>query len=191
MRTPAAMSETRNKGCPSWLKLDWSTCSLRRFIRFSMATEDSDGQGCKGGQDRDVMLSPLLLEELRAHWRRLRQKVHLVISRQPLAQRRSPHRYQDSLPRLRRSGSLRQDQETCLSPRAPPPLRPIRFLLTAFSNTTPHTLLSALSTHPGVASEKALTSSARNRRAPNGDNTSPSGLREPGSVRGLYMKFFV
>jgi len=30
------------------------------------------------------------------------------------------------------------------------------FLLTAFSNATPHTLLSALSTHPGVASEKAL-----------------------------------
>ena len=32
------------------------------------------------------------------------------------------------------------------------------FLLTAFSNATPHTFLSALSTHPGVASEKALAS---------------------------------
>ena len=32
------------------------------------------------------------------------------------------------------------------------------FLLTAFSNATPHTFFSALSTHPGVASEKALAS---------------------------------
>src|SRR5712692_4313305 len=31
-------------------------------------------QGGKGRQDRDVMLSPGLLEELRAHWRRLRKK---------------------------------------------------------------------------------------------------------------------
>src|SRR5947207_4092556 len=31
-------------------------------------------QDGKGGQDRDVMLSPILLEELRGHWRRLRKK---------------------------------------------------------------------------------------------------------------------
>ena len=31
-------------------------------------------QGGKGRQDRDVMLSPVLLNELRAHWRRLRRK---------------------------------------------------------------------------------------------------------------------
>jgi site-specific recombinase XerD len=31
-------------------------------------------QGGKGRQDRDVMLSPGLLEELRAHWRRLRKR---------------------------------------------------------------------------------------------------------------------
>src|SRR5437879_10410015 len=31
-------------------------------------------QDGKGHQDRDVMLSPILLEELRAHWRRLRKK---------------------------------------------------------------------------------------------------------------------
>ena len=31
-------------------------------------------QGGKGRQDRDVMLSPVLLEELRAHWQRLRKR---------------------------------------------------------------------------------------------------------------------
>jgi len=31
-------------------------------------------QGGKGRQDRDVMLSPVLLDELRSHWRRLRKK---------------------------------------------------------------------------------------------------------------------
>jgi integrase/recombinase XerD len=31
-------------------------------------------QGGKGRQDRDVMLSPVRLDELRAHWRRLRKK---------------------------------------------------------------------------------------------------------------------
>jgi integrase len=31
-------------------------------------------QGGKGRQDRDVMPSPMLLEELRAHWRRFRKK---------------------------------------------------------------------------------------------------------------------
>jgi integrase/recombinase XerD len=31
-------------------------------------------QGGKGRQDRDGMLSPVLLDELRAHWRRLRKK---------------------------------------------------------------------------------------------------------------------
>ena len=38
------------------------------------------------------------------------------------------------------------------------------FLLTAFSNATPRTSLSALSTHPGVASEKALASLGNNRQ---------------------------
>ena len=45
-------------------------------------------QGGKGRKDRDVMLSPKLLEELREHWRRLRRKTkYLAVSRQPLAHR--------------------------------------------------------------------------------------------------------
>ncbi|MCU1299682.1 MAG: Mobile element protein [Acidobacteriaceae bacterium] len=31
-------------------------------------------QGGKGRQGRDLMLSPILLDELRAHWRRLQKK---------------------------------------------------------------------------------------------------------------------
>jgi integrase/recombinase XerD len=58
-------------------------------------------QGGKGRQDRDVMLSPVLLDELRAHWRRLRKKGQcLAISRQSLAQRRSAHRHQNPASRL-------------------------------------------------------------------------------------------
>jgi len=33
-----------------------------------------NGDPARGRQDRDVMLSPVLLEELRAHWRRLRKR---------------------------------------------------------------------------------------------------------------------
>ena len=43
-------------------------------------------QGGKGRKDRDVMLSPVLLDELRAHWRR--------------AHWRSAHRHQNAPPRL-------------------------------------------------------------------------------------------
>ena len=51
----------------------------RQLTRLKVSDIDSRRmvvhiQGGKGGQDRDVMLSPALLEELRAHWRRLRKK---------------------------------------------------------------------------------------------------------------------
>ena len=42
-------------------------------------------QGGKGRKDRDVMLSPKLLEELRAHWHRLPSKAQrLAVPWQPL-----------------------------------------------------------------------------------------------------------
>jgi integrase/recombinase XerD len=44
-------------------------------------------QGGKGRKDRDVMLSPKLLEVLREHWRGLRHKPSAWLSRQPLAYR--------------------------------------------------------------------------------------------------------
>ncbi len=54
---------------------------LRNAELTRLKTSDVDSrrmvihvQGGKGRQDRDVMLSPILLDELRTHWRRLRRK---------------------------------------------------------------------------------------------------------------------
>jgi integrase/recombinase XerD len=54
---------------------------LRRTELARLKVSDIDSQrmvihvcGGKGGQDRDVMLSPKLLDELRRHWRRLPRK---------------------------------------------------------------------------------------------------------------------
>src|SRR5882724_6688042 len=57
-------------------------------------------QDGKGRQDRDVMLSPVLLEEPRA-LAAVAQKIHcLAVSRESLAQRRSAHGYQNPAPCL-------------------------------------------------------------------------------------------
>ena len=52
---------------------------LRRAARLRVSDIDSQRmeihvRGGKGRRDRDVMLSPMLLAELRQHWRRLRSK---------------------------------------------------------------------------------------------------------------------
>jgi integrase/recombinase XerD len=54
-------------------------------------------RGGKGRQDRDVMLSPTLLEALREHWRGLKRKPRLAIPRRALAHRQSSHHSQDSV----------------------------------------------------------------------------------------------
>jgi integrase len=58
-------------------------------------------QGGKGRQNRDVMLSPVLLEELRAHWRRLRKKAVWLFPGNPWHSGDHPIDEQDTLPRLR------------------------------------------------------------------------------------------
>jgi integrase len=54
---------------------------VRRAELARLKVSDIDGQrmvihvrGGKGRKDRDVMLSPMLLDELRQHWRRLRRR---------------------------------------------------------------------------------------------------------------------
>jgi integrase len=54
---------------------------LRRAELARLKVSDVDSQrmvihvqGGKGRKDRDVLLSPTLLDELRRHWRRLRRK---------------------------------------------------------------------------------------------------------------------
>jgi integrase len=66
-------------------------------------------QGGKGRKDRDVMLSPNLLEVLREHWRQpAAQTRRLAVSRQPLAHRRSSDFPQGHLVGLQRSGPARR-----------------------------------------------------------------------------------
>jgi site-specific recombinase XerD len=57
-------------------------------------------QGGKGRQDRDVMLSPVLLDELRTHWRRLRRKSIWLLPGNRWHSGDQPNRYQNPAPRL-------------------------------------------------------------------------------------------
>ena len=78
---------------------------LRRAELARLKVTDIDSQrmvvhvqGGKGRKDRDVMLSPKLLEELRKHWRRLRAKTKRVaVSGQPQPSRRSADYHESGL----------------------------------------------------------------------------------------------
>ena len=75
--------------------------------------------GGKGRKDRDVMLSPKLLEELRRHWRRLRRKTSdgwlFPGNRWHI---RSPDQHKSAIPRLPRSREARGPQPRYPSPHA-------------------------------------------------------------------------
>ena len=76
-------------------------------------------QGGKGRKDRDVMLSPKLLEELREHWHRLRRKPRVwLFPGNPRPLRRSPHRYQNRLAYLPASRPASGPPEKCSSAHA-------------------------------------------------------------------------
>jgi integrase len=88
---------------------------LRRAELAQLKVSDIDSErmvihvkGGKGHKDREVMLSPKLLDELRLHWRNLRRKPeNVAVPGQPVAHGRASHRYQSGLARLPGSGRTR------------------------------------------------------------------------------------
>ena len=69
-------------------------------------------QGGKGRKDRDVMLSPVLLEALREHWRRLKPKTWLFPGSR-CAYGPASHYFQGDLARLPPGGLTRGSPQTC------------------------------------------------------------------------------
>src|SRR4051812_20657598 len=84
---------------------------LRRAELSHLKVSDIDSErmvihvkGGKGHKDREVMLSPKLLDELRLYWRSLRRKPRTwLFPRQPLAHRRAPDGYKSGMVRVPRS----------------------------------------------------------------------------------------
>ena len=80
-------------------------------------------RGGKGRQDRDVMLSPTLLEALREYWWAQAQTHMLVIPRRPLAHRPSSHHPQGSVASLPKGCPARRLAESGPSPHSAPLFR--------------------------------------------------------------------
>ena len=69
----------------------------------------------KGGRDRDVLLTPKLLETLREYWRWMKPQTYLFPGySQQLAGRRTHYR-EDCLDRRRRGRETCRHHQTCLS----------------------------------------------------------------------------
>jgi integrase len=79
---PQRMHDARAIGIRCrWTKMTLYATGVRNAELTRLKVSDVDSkrmvihiQGGKGRRDRDVLLSPKLLEELRAHWHRLRRK---------------------------------------------------------------------------------------------------------------------
>jgi hypothetical protein len=81
-------------------------------------------RGGKGRKDRDVMLSPKLLDELRQHWQRLpKKKERLALSRPEKSLRGSAHRHENGLACLSRSRQAGRHPQKPTSTHAAPLLR--------------------------------------------------------------------
>ena len=104
---------------------------VRRAELTHLKVTDIDSQrmvihvrGGKGRKDRDVMLSPKLLDELRQHWQRLPEKTErLALSRPEKSLRGSADRHENGLACLSRSREAGRHPQKPTSPHAAPLLR--------------------------------------------------------------------
>jgi integrase len=115
-------------------------------------------QNGKGGKDRDIVLSPHLLDELRPLSPTGPQTFRLAVPWRPLAYRRLPHQRQGRLARLPGSRPARRCQQAAPSAHASPLLR---------------------HTSAGRRRRLAYHSTAPRPRRPAGDDDLPPSLQAP------------